>query len=108
MAPTSRLAFIFLVLGAQACGGTAAPAAEADIVAARGGSFACTPEGGEADLSVDLLDGGKKIGVVFGLDSQIEAEGAIDPAYKPRAGNANFVRFDGVDQLGSADTTTKI
>ena len=75
-------------------------------------AFYCGREGYDFDLSIELGGGGKKLHVVWGLDNIVEGDGEIDPSYRPRPGNANFVRFTGFRGLdgafGEAPQTIKI
>jgi hypothetical protein len=74
--------------------------------------FYCGREGYDFDLSLQLSDGGKKLHVEWGLDNIVTGDGEIDPSYRPRPGNANFVRFTGFpgldDAFGQPPASTKI
>ena len=65
--------------------------------------FGCRiAEDWDYDLGVELSSKGTKLHVEWGLDNIVEGDGAIDPTYRPRAGNANFVRFVGFKGLADA------
>jgi hypothetical protein len=74
--------------------------------------FYCGREGYDFDLTVKLSAKGSKLHVEWGLDNIVTGEGTIDPSYRPRAGNASFVRFTGFagldDAFGQPPTSTKI
>lgn len=54
------------------------------------------------DLGVKLSSKGTKLHVEWGLDNIVEGDGVIDPTYRPRPGNADFVRFVGFKGLADA------
>ena len=65
--------------------------------------FGCRiAEDWDYDLGVKLSSKGTKLHVEWGLDNIAEGDGVIDPTYRPRAGNANFVRFVGFKGLDDA------
>src|SRR4051812_20999851 len=64
--------------------------------------FGCGREGWDFDLSVKLSSHGQKLHVEWGLDNIATGDGVIDPSYRPRAGNADFVRFVGFRGLDDA------
>ena len=74
--------------------------------------FACGQEGWDSDLLVKLSSRGTKLHVEWGLDNIATGDGVIDPTYRPRAGNANFVRFVGFkgldDAWGDPQQSTKV
>lgn len=66
-------------------------------------AFACQlREDWDFDLGVKLSSKGTKLHVEWGLDNIATGDGVIDPTYRPRAGNANFVRFVGFEGLDDA------
>ena len=65
--------------------------------------FACQlSEDWDFDLGVKLSSKGTKLHVEWGLDNIATGDGVIDPTYRPRAGNANYVRFVGFKGLDDA------
>ena len=68
---------------------------ESELRTAKKTDFYCGREGYDFDLSVKLSNKGQKLHVEWGLDNIATGEGTIDPSYRPRPGNANFVRFSG-------------
>lgn len=74
--------------------------------------FACGRPGSDYDLSVKLSSKGTKLHVEWGLDNIATGNGVLDPTYRPRAGNANFVRFVGFkgldDAWGEPQESTKV
>jgi hypothetical protein len=64
--------------------------------------FACGEEGWDLDVTVKLSSRGTKLHVEWGLENVATGDGVIDPTYRPRAGNASFVRFVGFKGLDDA------
>lgn len=65
--------------------------------------FGCRiAEDWDYDLGVKLSAKGTKLHVEWGLDNIVEGDGVIDPTYRPRPGNASFVRFVGFKGLADA------
>jgi hypothetical protein len=103
----------FLLVSLVVCGlvGCAAPADDEASGATESGEselrvkteFACQlREGWDFDLGVKLSSKGTKLHVEWGLDNIATGDGVIDPTYRPRAGNASFVRFVGFEGLDDA------
>ena len=59
-----------------------------------------------------LTSRGTKLHVEWGLDNIATGDGVIDPSYRPRSGNASFVRFVGFrgldDAWGEPQESTKV
>ena len=65
--------------------------------------FACQQQPDwDFDLGVKLSSKGTKLHVEWGLDNVATGDGVIDATYRPRAGNASFVRFVGFKGLDDA------
>jgi hypothetical protein len=92
--------------GVAACTGSVedtAVAGEASAIkTAHATQFYCGREDYDIDLSVTLSADGKKLSVEWGLDNIVSGEGTLDPEYRPRPGNANYVRFVGFRGLDGA------
>lgn len=79
---------------------SSASSAESELTIRK--EFYCGREGYDFDLLLKFSQKGTKLHVEWGLDNIAMGDGEIDPTYRPRIGNASFVRFTGFQGLDDA------